>query len=313
MLKGSIRFNLLLALPALILAVLLVTITASASPSFLSDNNLANLVNRVLPLGMVALGEAMVLMAGRIDLSVGSIISLGTAIMAVTSVTLGWFAIPLAVAAGVLAGLFTAAGIILFRINPLVMSLATSAVVKGVTLLILSRPGGQVDYAFYSVFFEGSSPIGLPLLIILLFYGAFIVMTAWTPFGRAIYAAGSDPRAAFAQGISDTGIDLKVFSISGALAALAGVFLSIRILSGDPLIGDAYTLDAVSAAILGGMALKGGRGSLLGVLLAVISLILINNAFNLLQLDTNLQSIAKGLIFVTALVFFMRGKAGDAN
>ncbi|GKX33566.1 MAG: ABC transporter permease [Rhizobiaceae bacterium MnEN-MB40S] len=313
MLNGSIRFNLLLALPALILTILLVVFTASLSSSFLSSANLANLTNRVLPLGMVALGEAIVLMAGRIDLSVGTIMSLATAIMALTVSSIGWLAIPLAMLAGVGAGLFTAAGVILLRINPLVMSLATAAIVKGVTLLLLPKPGGQVSYDFYALLFEGESPLGVPLLIVILVYGAFILLAGWTRFGRSIYAAGSDPRAAFAHGVSSARVDLQVYALSGALAALAGVFLSIRILSGDPLIGDAYTLDAVSAAILGGIALKGGRGNLIGVLLAVISLVLINNTFNLLQLDTNLQAIAKGLIFVAALVFFMRGKAGDAD
>ena len=262
---------------------------------------------------ITAVGMTFVILSGGIDLSVGTIMSLATAIMALTVSSIGWLAIPLAMLAGVGAGLFTAGGVILLRINPLVMSLATAAIVKGVTLLLLPKPGGQVSYDFYALLFEGESPLGVPLLIVVLVYGAFILLAGWTRFGRSIYAAGSDPRAAFAHGVSSAKVDLQVYALSGALAALAGVFLSIRILSGDPLIGDAYTLDAVSAAILGGIALKGGRGNLIGVLLAVISLVLINNTFNLLQLDTNLQAIAKGLIFVAALVFFMRGKAGDAD
>jgi len=309
--SGSIRFNLLLTLPALVLVTTLVMFTASLSDSFLSASNLSNLTNRVLPLGMVALGQALVLMAGRIDLSVGAIISLSTAIMALGVPTVGWLAIPAALAVGAITGLFTATGIVWVRINPLVMSLATAAIVKGVTLLLLPRPGGQVDYEYYAALFEADTPLGAPLAIVIIVYGTFIIATGWTRFGRSIYAAGSDPRAAFARGVSGGLIDFKVFALSGALAALAGVFLSIRILSGDPLIGDSYTLDAVSAAILGGVALKGGRGNLIGVLMAVISLVLINNTFNLLQLDTNLQAIAKGLIFVLALIFFMRGRAGD--
>lgn len=311
MLKGSIRFNLFLTLPALILVVLLVIVTTSLSTSFLTAANLSNLVNRVLPLSMAALGEALVLMAGRIDLAIGSIISLATAIMALTSTSLGGFAIVLALAAGVACGLFTALGVIVLKINPLVMSLATAAVVKGVTLLILPSPGGQVDYGFYALLFETRSVLGVPLLIILFAYAAFFVVTGWTRFGRGIYAVGSDPRAAFAHGVSGPRVDLEIYAFSGFFAALAGVFLSIRILSGDPLIGDSYTLDAIAAVILGGVALKGGRGNLFGVLLAVVALVLVNNTFNLLHLNTSLQGIAKGLIFILALVFFMRGKAGD--
>lgn len=312
MLEGSIRFNLLLTLPALILTVLLVVLTGALSPSFLTEANLANLSTRLLPLGLVALGEAMVLFAGRIDLSVGSIMSLATAMMALTSASLGWLAIPLTLAAGVLCGLFTAAGINLFRINPLVMGLATAAIVKGITLLVLPSPGGEVDYALYDFLFGSERLLGLPLVLSILAYAIFVVVMGWSRFGRSVYAFGSDPRAAFANGVSSWKVDLWVYGFSGLLAAAAGIVLSIKILSGDPLIGEAYTLDAVSAAILGGVALAGGRGNLIGVFFAAVALVLVNNTFNLLDLDTNLQDIAKGLIFVLALVFFMRGTAGEA-
>jgi ribose transport system permease protein len=312
MFEGSLRFNLLLTLPALFLTALLVVLTGTLSPGFLTEANLANLATRLLPLGLVALGEAMVLFAGRIDLSIGSVISLATAIMALTSASLGWLAIPLTLAAGVVCGLFTATGVNLFRINPLVMGLATAAIVKGMTLLVLPSPGGEVDYALYDFLFGSERLLGLPLLLSLLAYAVFVVVMGWSRFGREVYAFGSDPRAAFANGVSNWNVDLAVYGLSGFFAAAAGVVLSIKLLSGDPLIGDAYTLDAVSAAILGGVALRGGRGNLIGVLLAAIALVLVNNTFNLLDLDTNLQNIAKGLIFVLALVFFMRGKAGEA-
>ncbi|MGV3549208.1 ABC transporter permease [Rhizobium sp.] len=312
MLEGSLRFNLLLTLPALILTVLLVAVTGMLSPSFLTEANLANLATRLLPLGLVALGQALVLFAGRIDLSVGSIMSLATAMMALTSASLGWLSIPLTLAAGVVCGLFTAAGVNMLRINPLVMGLATAAVVKGITLLVLPSPGGEVDYALYDVLFGSERLLALPLLLAILAYAIFVLAMGWTRFGRSIYAFGSDPRAAFANGVSSWKVDLSVYGLSGFFAAAAGIVLSIRILSGDPLIGESYTLDAVSAAILGGVALQGGRGNLIGVFFAAVSLVLVNNMFNLLDLNTNLQDIAKGLIFVLALVFFMRGKAGEA-
>lgn len=313
MLEGSIRHNLLLSLPATILACLLFAGTGILSPNFLSEANLANLAPRLLPLALVALGEAIVLFAGRIDLSVGSILSLGTAIMALTSASLGWGSIPLALLCGAICGLFTAAGINALRINPLVMGLATAAIVKGITLLLLPSSGGDVDYGFYALLYESESVFGPSLILCLIAYLIFIVVMNWTPIGRSIYAFGSDERSATSNGVSSWKVDLLSYSLSGMLAAAAGVLLSIRLLSGDPLIGEAYTLDAVSAAILGGVALQGGRGNLIGVLFAVVALVLVNNAFNLLDLDTNYQNIAKGLIFVLALVFFMRGKASQED
>jgi ribose transport system permease protein len=312
MLEGSLRFNLLLTLPALILTILLIALTTALSPDFMTEANLANLATRLLPLGLVALGQAMVLFAGRIDLSVGSIMSLATAMMALTSASLGWLSIPLTLAAGVACGLFTATGVNMLRINPLVMGLATAAIVKGMTLLVLPSPGGEVDYALYGILFGSERLFGLPLLLSIAVYAVFVIAMGWTRFGRSVYAFGSDPRAAFSNGVSSWKVDLSVYGLSGFFAAAAGIVLSIRLLSGDPLIGDSYTLDAVSAAILGGVALQGGRGNLIGVLLASMALVLVNNTFNLLDLNTNLQNIAKGLIFVLALVFFMRGKAGEA-
>ena len=310
-LNGSIRFNLSLAVPALVLATLVAVIVGVYAPTFLLAGNLGNLVNRVLPLGLVALGESLVLFAGRIDLSLGAIMSLATALMATLSVQIGWLAIPAALAAGGLCGLFTAAGVVLLRINPLIMTLATSAVVKGVTLLILPSPGGEVDYTWYESFFGMDEPLGLPLYLILVVFLIAFVVLGWTRFGRTLYAVGSDERSAYANGVNVWLMDIAVFTIAGVLAAAAGVVMSIRILSGDPLIGDPYTLDAIAAAVLGGVALKGGRGNVLGVLSGVIALVLISNAFNLLEIDTNIQAIVKGLIFVLALVFFMRGKAGE--
>ncbi len=311
MLDGSLRFNLMRALPAFVLVMLLLTTTGLLAPAFLTEANLSNLSTRTLPLGMVALGEAIVLLAGRIDLAVGSIMSLATAVMASTSATIGWAAVPLALLAGLCCGLLTAAGVILLRINPLVMSLATAAIAKGSALLVLPSPGGEVDYDFYALLFETERFLGAPLLIVLAIYGLAILVFGWTRFGRRVHAFGSDARAAYANGVSPWRVDLAVYGLSGLLAALAGIFLSVRILSGDPLIGEAYTLDAVAAAILGGVALSGGRGNLAGVLLAVLALVLVNNMFNLLEIGTNLQAIAKGLILVLALVFFMRGRGGD--
>jgi ribose transport system permease protein len=311
LLRGSIRSNLGLGLPALILAIVVAGVAALGSEAFPSPGNLGNLVNRVLPLGLVALGETIVLIGGRIDLSVGTIVSLATSIMALWSVDLGWTIVPLTLGAGVLCGLFTACGVVWLRINPLIMSLATSAIVKGVTLLILPSPGGEVDYNLYEALFGLDGPLGVPLLLLIVLFALAFVILGWTRFGRSLYALGSDSGAAFANGVAVARMDFAAFALSGLLASAAGVALSIRILSGDPLIGESYTLDAVAAAILGGVALKGGRGNVLGVLIAVTALVLVDNSFNLMALNTNVQGIAKGLIFVLALVFFMRGKAGE--
>lgn len=306
--RGSIRLHLGLAIPALALAVVIAVGTSVISPEFLTPGNAANIVNRLLPLALATLGAAIVIISGGIDLSVGSVMSFVTAIMATLTPRIGWMAIPIALGTGAAIGLANAGGILLLRINPLIMTLASATIVKGVTLLMLPRPGGEVDYVFYDWLFGSDALFAPPLWILVLAYATGVLLLGWTRSGRAIYALGSDARSAFASGIAVRRITVLVYVIAGALSAAAGIVLSIRILSGDPLVGEPYTLDAIAAAILGGIALKGGRGSVIGALLAAIVLVLLNNAMNLLDIDTNLQAIAKGLVFVTALIVFTRGR-----
>ena len=204
-----------------------------------------------MPLALVAFGQAVVLLAGRIDLSVGSIVSLSTVMLATTSAELGLISIPLTIAAGLACGALNAAGVIFLRLNPLIMTLATSAIVKGISLLFLSTPGGEVDYGFYDAFYGQDQFWGWPLLIICTAFAALFLALGFTRFGRSIYALGSDGRAAFANGVNVAAIDVSVFVISGGIAALAGVAVGIKILSGDPLIGDSLTLDAIAAACWG--------------------------------------------------------------
>lgn len=305
--RGSIRLHLGLAIPALVLAAFIVAGTSVISPEFLTPGNLANIVNRLLPLALATLGASIVIISGGIDLSVGSVMSLVTAIMATLAAHIGWVAIPVALGTGAAIGLANAGGILLLRINPLIMTLASATIVKGITLLMLPRPGGEVDYAFYDWLFGSDTLLAAPLWIIVLAFAVGILLLGWTRSGRAIHALGSDPRGAFASGIAVGRITVLVYGIAGLLSAAAGIVLSIRILSGDPLVGEPYTLDAIAAAILGGIALKGGRGSVLGALFAALVLVLLNNAMNLLDIDTNLQAIAKGLVFVIALIAFTRG------
>jgi ABC-type sugar transport system ATPase subunit/ribose/xylose/arabinose/galactoside ABC-type transport system permease subunit len=310
-LSGSLRSNLAFALPAVTLVAVVAAATALLSATMFSSGNVINLINRVLPLGLVALGEALVLIGGRIDLSVGSVMSLATVVMATASPLSGWTAIPLALCVGLLAGLLNATGVVLMHINPLIMSLATGAIAKGAALLLLPSPGGSVDYKFYDWLFGADRILAPPLIIVSAFFLAAAAVLGFTRFGRSLYALGSDARAALAQGVPIARLDFTSFAASGLLAAIAGITLSVRILSGDPLIGESYTLDAVTAAILGGVALKGGRGHVFGVLAAVVALVLLDNAFNLLGFNTNIQAIVKGATFVVALMFFIRGRAAE--
>jgi ribose transport system permease protein len=216
--KGSLRTNLFLALPAIALVAAVVGVMAVRSPDFFAAGNLGNLVNRVLPLALVTLGEATVLIAGRIDLSVGPVVSLASVVLATTSAHLGWLSIPLVLLIGLACGAFNAAGVILLRINPLIMTLATSVIVKGAALVLLPTPGGDVDYGFYSVFYGDDRFFGLPLLVIVVIFAAAYVILGYTRFGRRIHALGSDAHAAYANAVNVPRTEAAAFLVSGLLA-----------------------------------------------------------------------------------------------
>jgi ribose transport system permease protein len=306
--RGSLRTNLFLALPALVLVMAVASVMAVRSPDFFAAGNLGNLVNRVLPLALVTLGEAIVLLAGRIDLSVGPVVSLASVVLATSSAHLGWLSVPLVLAVGLACGAFNAAGVIFLRINPLIMTLATSVIVKGVALVLLPTPGGEVDYGFYDAFYGDDRFLGRPLAAVVVVFAAAYIVLGYTRFGRRIHALGSDTHAAYANAVDVHRTEAAAFLLSGLLSSAAGLVIGIKILSGDALIGDYLTLDAIAAAVLGGIALSGGRGSVVGALAGAVALIILGNAFNLLEIDPNLQQITKGIIFVIALVLFMRAR-----
>ena len=236
--RGSIRGHLRLGLPALLLAAAIASVAAVWSRDFFAPGNIGNLVDRVLPLALVALGETAVLLTGRIDLSVGAIISLSTAILATTSAELGWLSVPLTLLGGLACGGLNAAGVRLLRVDALITTLAVSAIVEGAALLLLPTPGGEVDYGYYGVFYGQGQVFGWPLAVTIVAFALAFVLFGFTRFGRRLYALGSDGRAAYANGVDVARVEVAVFLVSGFLASAAGAAIGIKILSGDPHIGD---------------------------------------------------------------------------
>ena len=304
-LRGSTAANLRRAIPAYVLLVLLIVITALASPTFTTERNFINIVRQTAPLALVSLGQMFALILAGIDLSIGSVVGLTTVILSFSGAhgTLPFgAAIVIALGAGITVGLINGAGVVFLRIHPLLMTLGTMAVVKGVALYIRSAPGGSIYFPFARFLNQHAGPIAYVGVLVVLAYVAVWIFLSFTRLGRSLYATGNDVESARRSGLRTMRITISGYVLASLFGTLAGIVLAARIYSGDALIGDAYTLDSVAAGIIGGASLFGGVGSAVGAFAGAILLAIINNILNLLNVYSYYQYIAKGLILFGALV-----------
>ena len=258
---------------ALLLLGVLVTVNVGLQPNFFSLRALSGNFRVLLPLMILAAGQAIVIIGGGIDLSVGTIVSLANAVL-ITQLTpeSGTAAVAVAVAltcaAGVAAGALNGVCVALLRLQPIVTTYATSFVFSGLALLVLPRPGGQLPRALTT--FYRSTPLNVPLAV----YIIVLLLTLWallrsSRYGQYLYASGSRSEAAYTSGIPVSRVKFSTYVLAGLLSALAAVALTLGIGSGNARIGDAMTLDSIVAVVLGGTRLSGGQGGLAGTVLGV--------------------------------------------
>ena len=295
------------------LLVLLIVVGVVASPRFATLNNFLNLFQQAAALGFVSLGQTIVVLTGGIDLSVGPMISL------TSNFTSGWIngdpnlVIPVVaamIALGAAVGCVNGALSHYLRVHPLIITLGTAAILQGSALLYSLSPTGKVTEDFEVFAFgriAGLSYSGLALLALYALAGLFLHRTRT---GNAIYAVGGDPRGARLVGISVARTMMLAYAISGACAALTGIYLVSRMGTGDPWRGEGFELASITPVVVGGTALSGGRGGLLGTLLGVYLISLLNNILNFLDVSTFYQWIIQGLIIITAVAIYVeKGKS----
>jgi len=274
------------------------------SPYFLTQNNLFNILDQSVVIGIVAVGMTFVILTGGIDLSVGSVAGL-------TGVVLGLalrefpipVAIPIAVAAGAAIGLFSGILIAYFGLAAFVVTLGVMAIGRSLAYILsgqtaISGIPSELSNIVYT------TVLGIPANVLFL---AALYLAAWayltyTKGGRTIYAIGSNKEAARAAGLSVLFYSVLPYVVSGALAAVAVTFSIAQILSVDPLTGTALELDAIAAVVIGGASLFGGRGSIVGTLIGVLIMVMIRNGLNLMGVSPFWQGSAIGGIIILALL-----------
>jgi ribose transport system permease protein len=291
-----------------ILMIIIWIIASMITPYFRQISVFMTIVVFSVPLALIALGQNLVILCGKFDLSVGSILGLSTVIASVTmndNIFLGIF-IPLLV--GTIVGLINGIAVSKFRIDSFIMTFGMMAVCQGSGLLIRDYPGGIIPMKFINFLLKETANIAwtpIIILIIALLVGEFILKR--TNFGRNIYAVGNDEVIAYRSGINVTFIKTAVFAISGFMAALAGLFLSAVMASGDANVGVLYPLDSITAVVMGGTILSGGRGDYKGTIGAVLILTSLSRIFNLIGVNIWYTYIAKGLLLVIIVAIRMFG------
>lgn len=290
---------------ALALLAVLVTVNAALQPNFFSARALNGNFRVFLPLMILAVGQAIVIIGGGIDLSVGTMVSLVNAVL-VTQMTpeSGVSGVALAVllgcAVGMLAGALNGLCVAVLRLQPIVTTYATSFIFSGLALLVLPRPGGGLPRALTT--FYRSAPLGVPLAV----YVIVVLLLLWallrsSRYGQYLYAGGSRADAAYTSGVPVSVVKFSSYVLAGLLSSLAAVALTLGIGSGNARIGDAMTLDSIVAVVLGGTRLSGGQGGVAGTILGVAILGIIRNLISFANVPTWYQTLVNAAIIVLAL------------
>lgn len=281
---------------------------AILSPIFLKPTNLFNLARQAGPLAIVSVGQTFAILIGGIDLSVGSIISLTSCILCTMMMRGDAWTLPsifIALIIGSLIGLVNGLVITLRKVPPFVVTLGMMTIIQGLTLIYTGGyPTGRVSPPIQ---FLGAGALGpIPLLTLLaggiIIVGIFILRR--TVFGRYTYAIGANESVAYLSGIQTLYHKLKIYTLCGFMAAMAGISLSARLTVGDPFVGQGFELDSIAAVVMGGTSLAGGTGGLGGTVLGVLIISTINNILNLLNVSGFYQHVIKGIVIIISVTLY---------
>ncbi|HEX4768263.1 MAG TPA: ABC transporter permease [Lichenihabitans sp.] len=288
--------------------VLLVVAATFLSPRFLTVPNLLNVLRQVSIVGILAIGMTFVILTRGIDLSVGSILGIAVVLFAGSMDSRGMaVAIPLGLAASALAGLVNGIGVAYAGLPAFIMTLGMLSFVRGLAFIYTGgTPVPIISEQFYALGngYLGGIPIPALILLAALVVSGFVL--GLTPFGRSVYAIGSNEDAARLSGVPVRLYTTAVYVISGLMSGLAGLVYASQLSIGTPIAGQGYELDAIAAVVVGGTSLFGGRGSVAGTFLGTLIIGVLANILNLTGVDPFVQQLFKGALIIVAVFIMSR-------
>lgn len=291
----------------IIVMIILFIFMSLLSPSFLTTSNVISVLREISNNVFLALGMTFVIILGGIDLSVGSIVAMsGTITVGLMTYSQFpmWGAILVGLCLGALVGFFNGAVVSKFKVPAFIVTLATMNIARGVAYIYTGGQSTRVTDDAFSLIGTGYlfGWIPMPVVYMVVLTTIFSVLLSKTKFGTYVYAVGGNRECARLSGIPIKKTEILVYTISGLLAAFAGIVLASRMFSGQPASGSGYEMDAIAACVLGGISMSGGVGSISGTFIGAVVIGMISNGLNLMGVSSFWQLVVKGIIILAAVI-----------
>ena len=292
-------------LPLVLMYCALTAAFAAQSEKFLTVENFVHILIQSSAVAVVSVGMTFVLLTAGIDLSVGSVMFLSSAVAGVLVVKAGWpvaATLPVMVATGMVCGLANGLLIVRLRMAPFIVTLATLFVTRGLGLWITETRAVNLPDAFRQLATARIAGVPSPVLITLLVLAVAHLVLTHTAFGRQLYAVGHDRAAAEKAGVPVARLMLGVYVICGACAAVGGMITLAQLAAVSPRLGQGRELDVIAAAVLGGTSLFGGRGGVVGSFLGAVLIESISNGLNIIDADPYVYPVITGSVILIAVL-----------
>ena len=285
--------------------ILMCIVLTVASDKFLTVTNLMTIIKQISIQSIVAIGMTMIIISGNIDLSVGSLVALcsvsGAMIMNKGLPMIA--AVIASVIIGALVGFITGGVTAKLKLHSFLVTLSLMTALRGLAQTMTNgRPVAGLPSAVGKIASASIGPVPLLVIYMIVLYAIFMYMMKYTAFGRSIYAVGSNQESARLSGINIEMVKTMVFVISGALCGIAGVLLTAKVRSGDPTCANAWEMDTIAGAIIGGTDMNGGEGKLGGTIIGLLFVGILANGMVLLGVSAYMQSVIKGLVIFMAVI-----------
>jgi ribose transport system permease protein len=293
-----------------IACVVAVSLDADSTPGeFLSVDNIREMLVRSVALGIVAVGQTLVILGASLDLSVAWVVGLGSIIGAETMdgqdsrIILGILVVLLF---GVGVGLINGLVITKLRVNAFIATLGMALILRGYTEANYAGPAGDVPDGFEKLGFESWGPIPISVVLLFAVVGIAWFLLRYSRFGNRLYAVGGNEEVAKLSGVRTHRVIIAAHVLCAVAAAITGLFIASRLGQGSPTIAieGGYDLESIAAVVLGGTYLLGGRGGVLGTLAGVVILAMLDSTFNLMEVNAFAKDVARGLIIIAAVAAY---------
>ena len=299
------------------LVIIIIVFHFLTGGKFFTGKNVINILIASAIVGLVTIGESYLLISGEVDLSPGSVAAFSGVLVALL-LSKGvnvWLAIIIVILVGMLIGMFNAFLVTKLKFEPFIGTLASMSIFRGLAFIICG--GSSIFITNKTLLHIGVGRIfGIPIPVIIFFFmfGLFALISSKTRFGRSVYMIGGNANAARLAGINAIWVRTRLYMMTSGFAALGGVILAARMSTGQPSASEGLEFDAVTAAVLGGIAMGGGIGSLMGALIGLFIMQGFNNGLMIMNVQSFWQTVARGVLLIAALLFdYIRNRQREAK